>query len=354
MEENCHERNEGTFYQLFLCIFVILIFCGCTSSQSLSTAPSEVTASTISSMHGNSTAEPSKQLDAFPDCTLTSRQKSIYYNRESHFQEYYTPDDYIKLCSVISEMSAEPCFTISSQSVVVRQKIETYNSMELNYYVIDTSGNVLIDYGNNSWVNDISGNRISLGGFTFIKTQGNPLQYDIVDDKGVRVNSLKFDDDPIFSPIASLGDEYYLFIVVWDFDPAVYDMFILQPSGDCVPVEELPGYWRARVCANMSDTETSYLSCELDAVIGQLKDGVFSICYTYSSADGIYTCAFYSDSNGKILINLSSKEMNFHVKTLGSFTDGYAQVDFAGADDKEYTVLIDREGNFVGEPVLKQ
>ena len=348
------KRTKRTFCRLFFCILAILIFCGCTSVQSLSTVPPEMTASTISRMQGNSTVEPSEQLDAFPDCTITSRQKSIYYDRESHFQEYYTPDEYIKLCSVISEMAAEPCFAISSQSAVVRQKIETYNSMELNYYVIDTSGNVLIDYGNNSWVNDISGNRISLGGFTFIKTQGNPLQYDIVNDKGVRVNSIKFDDDPIFSPVASLGDEYYLFVVVWEFDPAVYDMFILQPSGDCVSVEELPGYWRARVRANMSDTETSYISCELDAVIGQLKDGVFPICYAYSSTDGIYTCAFYSNANGKILINLSSIEMNFHVKTLGSFTDGYAQVDFAGSDGKEYTVLIDKEGNFVDEPVLKQ
>ena len=295
----------------------------------------------------------SAQKDLFGDNELSAVLKLQYHEEYRHFHEFFSPEEYVKLCTVAAEMSSEPRFAISNSAFLVRQKIATYNSSETYYYIIDTSGNVLIDYGENGWVDDFYGNYIQFGNLTFIKTNGNPLRYDIVNEKGSIVNSVKYEGHPMFSPISDLGYGYNMFIVVNDFDPPSYDLYILHPSGTCALLTGVSGYWNAQVHGRDRTEEITYIPCEIDATIGKLNEGLLSVCYSYTRIMGDLrheTCAYYCNVNGEVIINLSSEEMNFSVDNLGDFKNGQAEIRFTGADGKKYTVFIDKEGNFVGEP----
>lgn len=76
--------------------------------------------------HGGQASQVSEMpADAFANGDITDFQKSIYESRG--FDANFTPEEYIKLCSVLDEMSAEPYYAINSNLIAVKQDLSTYS-----------------------------------------------------------------------------------------------------------------------------------------------------------------------------------------------------------------------------------
>ncbi len=273
--------------------------------------------------------------------------EQLYTTESRGFGNFFSPEEYVKLCTVISGMSAEPCYAVSKYAVFIHQTTATYNSKEEKYLLIDTDGNTIIDYGDNAWTVDMPNNFMRFGDLTFVKTNGNPAKYDILDQYGQIKNAVEYSKNLCPRYIGDLGDGYFLFAIVENIGRSNYNLFVLHPSGDCYEVIAPTGYWNADLTVDNSAEEITY---NLDATVGQLKEGLFSICYSRYMTDSKKTCAFYCDTNGNLQINLSSDEVGFHITKLGAFSEGKAEIKFVGADGKNYTAVINKNGDLVGNP----
>lgn len=294
---------------------------------------------------GQESQEAEEPVDVFANYDITDVQKYIY---ESHnFGDVFTPEEYVKFCGVLTEMSAEPYYAINKNLVSVKQTIATYNTKEEKYLLIDASGNVIIDYGDNSWVVDGAFNNIRFGDYIFITTNGNPRKYDIINDNGDLINTIKFSDNDIPELIWDFGNGYFIFATVRSVSSNSYDLYILHPDGQYYPATvHPPRYFSANIDL---DVENSIYS--LDATFGNISEGMYSVCYEYLN-NGKNTCAYYCNVNGEIVLNLSSDEMNFYVTELGDFSNGKAEIKFVGMDDKNYVATINTNGEFITEPTL--
>lgn len=286
--------------------------------------------------------------DDFAGHEIDDHFKYLYTAEDRCFDKFFSPEEYVKICSVATDLSAEPCYAISEFAFSVHQNIATYNTSEDNYLVIDPDGNVLIDYDDNDWVVDGISNYIRFGNLIFIKTNGNPAKYDIVNQHGKVTNSIKFDDNLCPEYIKDLGNDYYLFAIVRNASRSSYDLYILHPTGECYQINDPMGYWNADIDMDISTEGTTY---SIDAAIGELNEDLFSVCYSGHMVNSTKkTCAYYCDKYGNLAINLSSDEMNFHIKELGDFSDGKAEITFVGADKKNYTATINTSGEFIDGP----
>ena len=282
--------------------------------------------------------------DTFANNGISEYLQQIYADSSRRFSEFFTPEEYVKLCSVADSISAEPSYAISKYVFSVHQDISTYNVSEHNYLVIDTSGNTVIDYGQNDSV-DFTINNVAFGSLTFFYTGSRT--YDILDEQGRILNSVQYSKDPVY--IADLGSGFYLFATISNIGRSSYDLYILNPDGKCYQVINPTGYWKARIDIDMSEIPAKY---SIDAQIGNVSEGMVSVCYTRSVRGSDETCAYYCDTSGNLVINLSSNEMKFHVTELEDFSNGLAQIEFVGADRKKYQATINQSGQFVDEPEL--
>lgn len=273
--------------------------------------------------------------------------KYLYTAESSKFDKVFSPEEYVEICSVISDMSAEPCYAISKHAIFIHQTIATYNTSEEKYLLIDENGNIITDYGNNAWVVDPPNNYIKFGTLTFVKTNGNPAKYNILDQFGQIKNTINFTDNLSPKYIKDLGNGYFLFATISNINRSSYDLFILHPTGECYEVNTPTGYWNADILVDSAGEETTY---SLNAVIGTLNEGLFSVCYRRYMVDAEKTCAYYCDTNGNLVINLSSEEMDFTVTELCDFSDGKAAIKFIGADKRNYNAYINTSGELIGEP----
>ena len=73
----------------------------------------------------------------FENCEIADAFIEIYDDKGTQFQQFFSPDEYVKLCSIAEKMSAELCYAISSSCVLISQNISTYNTNQNFYYVID-------------------------------------------------------------------------------------------------------------------------------------------------------------------------------------------------------------------------
>lgn len=294
---------------------------------------------------GGQTSQVSEMpADAFANSDITDFQKSIYESRG--FDANFTPEEYIKLCSVLDEMSAEPYYAINSNLIAVKQDLSTYNAKQEKYRLIDATGNVIIDYADNGWIVDTFTN-IRFGDYIFIKTNGNPRKYDIINDNGDLINRISFNDNDTPELIWNFENGYYLFATVRKVTSNSYDLYILKPDGQyCSAVSHPPRYFNPNI--NLDVDNSTY---SLDATFGKISEGLYSVCYDYLN-NGKETCAFYCNVDGELVINLSSDEMNFHVTKLGDFDGEEATIEFIGADGKNYLATINISGEFIEDPKL--
>jgi len=262
-----------------------------------------------------------------------------------NFQLFFSPAEYVDLYNTASEISATPTYAISKFAVVAHQNIATYNTSEDKYFIMDISGNIIRDYGDNSWVNTQC---VLFGENIFINTNGHPAKYDIVNAHGELVNTfedmLYEYDAPRIENLFDLGDGYYIFSEVKNTSTSSYKLYILNPNGEHFELEDFvvlsaSGYHKPYYfdMANMEDNVS----------VGKISEDLFYFLYKF----GADSFACYYDTEGELVINLSNSETNFEVTQLGNFVDGKANIKFRGADYKSYTATIDTTGDFIGEPV---
>ena len=85
--------------------------------------------------------------------------------------------------------------------------------------------------------------------------------------------------------------------------------------------------------------------------IGCISEDLFYILYKSSIYE---TYAYFFDTSGEKIIDLSSEIVNYHIYEIEDFSCGTAKLHFRGADNKYYTAYIDVAGELTGEPIADE
>lgn len=305
-----------------LLIFVGIVFL--TTSCATSNAKHET--------YGSSKESGTEILSA---AGLSEYEIEKYFNS---FADFFLPDDYLRLYELAERESATPQRCLSHSLFLAEQDLSTYNSKDKKGVLMDTSGNIIRECPL------LSGYPYAIGKF-FLMDNGNPMQYDVLNEAGVVVNTVEIDGSP--SIVADLGSDYYLLVTVQDLSMSSYDLYIFHPTGDCFPVMLPSGYWNAKISMNISDEDQKYV---IDAAFGNVAEDKFSILYSRYMVQSSVTCAYYCDIYGNIRVNLSSDITNYNIFECGDFSGGQATIKLWGADICRYSAAIDENGEFVREP----
>ena len=148
------------------------------------------------------------------------------------FADFFLPDDYLRLYELAERESATPQRCLSHSLFLAEQDFSTYNSKNKKGVLIIRECPLLPDYP------------YAIGAF-FLMDNGNPMQYDVLNESGVVVNAVEIDGNP--SIVADLGNGYYLLVTVRNLSRSSYDLYIFHPTGDCFPVMLPSGYWNADI-----------------------------------------------------------------------------------------------------------
>lgn len=305
-----------------LLIFVGIVFL--TTSCATSNAKHET--------YGSSKESGTEILSA---AGLSEYEIEKYFNS---FADFFLPDDYLRLYELAERESATPQRCLSHSLFLAEQDLSTYNSKDKKGVLMDTSGNIIRECPL------LSGYPYAIGKF-FLMDNGNPMQYDVLNEAGVVINTVEIDGSP--SIVADLGSDYYLLVTVQDLSMSSYDLYIFHPTGDCFPVMLPSGYWNAKISMNISDEDQKYV---IDAAFGNVAEDKFSILYSRYMVQSSVTCAYYCDIYGNIRVNLSSDITNYNIFECGDFSGEQATIKLWGADICRYSAVIDENGEFVREP----
>lgn len=256
-------------------------------------------------------------------------EENTYY---SSFESVFTPEEYVDLCNTLRPMSATPALAISEFCFIANVEEATYNTCERMYVLMDISGNVLKDYGVNE--NGFCPVKVDeVGEYHFVGNYGDSVDFDILDDHGNIVATLH-DTSDIIHEVSDLGDNYYIFAVG---GYAGYKLYILNPDGEYHMISR----------PSQIDYPLDYERLMNEAEIGRLSEGLFFMRYeTFPN-----TCAFYCNTLGEKVIDLTSSITNYHVTKLDDFSNSKARIDFDGADGNKYYVTINPKGDFLHDPV---
>ena len=311
---------------IFTVMFILLIsLCGCNLISD-----SNNTKKDNSNYNGSSSTITTPTENDIDIDSYYSVGASSYRFEKDFFNQYLTAKEYIDICTELKKYNAVPLIALGKSVFVVKQDFSTYDTREINYSIMNSSGKILKDYGNNSWVDK----GVRMGDFTFLYTKGNPATFDVVNNQGVVVNT--FDNctsNQILEHFYDFGDGNHLFLTVLSGN---YELYLLKPNGEI------------NIISNYFDLDIYYLSLiKDDAVeIGNICEDKFSFLY---SSGGI-SRAFYFNIDSKRGLDFSSDEKRYKVYELGDFENGQAQIKFTGVDYESYLAVIDAEGNFIGEP----
>lgn len=279
--------------------------------------------------------------DVFDAAGLTSNQQEVYTNEKRRFCEILAPREYIELVKTAENLSATPYFAIGKNAFLAAQDITSYNTDEDYFVIMDMSGNILKKYDN--YIAISLSNPKSIGKYTFIVTQFDPDKYDIVDENGKVVNQLK---NLAFSnsfykiiEVSALGNDYFLFSETLEENGTEQNvLYIMKPDGQYCRVQLPAKHIAEEIVVDLEKIE-----------YGKLCDNLFYLHFE----NALGTWAWYTNTSGHVVIDLSSKTTNYHITKLGDFSEGVATIEFKGADNKNYVGTIDTQGNFVEEPMLK-
>lgn len=273
----------------------------------------------------------------FEENSISPLGESVYNNS---FAEYFSAEEYVSLYKTLEALSITPKLAINETLFIAYQYFATYNTTEEHYLLMDVSGNILRDYGDNGWP-AVSTSLEKMGNYSFIPLLGNPATFELIDEKGNLISIFEAgNQNHSIEYVCSLGSDYHVFIVYLS---GSFRTYLLSPQGEICFVR-----WPSNSMPYTADLENEMEKGKL--VIGNVSEGLFSLWYK-----GIFeTHAFYFDISGERIIDLSSGQTNYHIRKMGAFEDGQAKIHLTGADGKEYSAIIDTAGQFVSEPEIEQ
>lgn len=249
------------------------------------------------------------------------------------FSEKYSLEEYLGLITRLRETSGEasamPIYPLSDNLVFVERNISTYDYVEQSIAIMTVAGEQVTDWNVDWGAYDIQ-YRANCGEYFFIITKAhiyNDYNCDVVNKEGKIIANVYCKENRY-----DIGDGYVFYSLGADFGQ------IMSPQGEVIELQTAsvwPSY------GNKSDG-----SLGEDEEIGKLSDGLF---YGYSDGN-MNTVAYYYNTQGEVVIDLSTQAVNFKVTKLYDFENGQAKIEFRGADYKYYSVFIDKTGAFIGEP----
>ncbi len=261
-----------------------------------------------------------EEISAF----LEENGVSTFAYFDMYFDEYFTPEEFIALCQKFEQSSLSPQAAISENLIVVEQDLSTYNKVEYNYAIVDISGEIIRDYGNNGNIDDVT----RIGNFAFIQIADDPYVYDIIDLSGNIVSS--FTSNKIgLEYVTDLGENYYVFCTA---QKGWVELYLLDPLGN----------WQLIDTPAQSDLTYASVKGKFENVT--VSGGVFGIVYG--------DCARYYNLNAECVLDLSYDVFGYKIIFLGAFEEEKAKISFWGVDGKIYDAVIDTNGDFVSDPVV--
>lgn len=293
---------------------LLLLGVGCKKQHSQSVAEQ---ASNSSYIQDNSLAT---EKDQFANFEITENSKFAY---ELSFNEYYSPEEYVnlisKLITLTNEKSIEPVYAINDKLLFVKRTIDTYDEFEESIAIVDVNGNFTTDW-NTDWGDYDIQFRAKCGDYFFIITEGDAC--DVVNLDGKIVSHIMCGTERY-----DLGNGYIFFYYGTS--------YIMNDRGEVIELQYksvIPNYDK-NVVSNFE--------------IGKIADGLF---YGFSKGN-VNTVAYYYNTQGEVVIDLSTQAVNFEVTKLSDFLNGQARIEFIGVNGKNYYANIDKTGAFIGEPI---
>lgn len=284
------------------------------------------------------------QIDMYSGYTNIKRETYIHIcvnfedfnaviSNHDFFAEKYSLEEYLGLITKLRELSGEasamPIYPLSDNLVFVERNISTYDYVEQSIAIMTVAGEQVSDWNIDWGAYDIQ-YHAHCGEYFFIITKAhiyNDYNCDVVNKDGKVITNIYCKENRY-----DIGDGYVFYSLGADFGQ------IMSPQGEVIELQTAsvwPSY------GNKSDG-----SLGENEEIGKLSDGLF---YGYSDGN-MNTVAYYYNTQGEVVIDLSTQAVNFKVTKLYDFENGQAKIEFRGADYKYYSVFIDKTGAFIGEP----
>lgn len=250
-----------------------------------------------------------------------------------YFEDKYTLMEYCNLATRLraktGENSAVPIYLLSESLVFVRRNISTYDYVEESIAILTMDGEGVTDW-NAEWGEYDIQYRAQCGDYFFIITDASAYDYDcdVVNKNGQVISNITCKERRY-----DIGEGYVFFSFGNDWGR------IMNPEGEVIKLQ-VASVWP-------SYCEPSMGSLAEGDAIGRVSEGLF---YGLSIGNN-NTAAYYYNTSGEVVIDLSTQAVNFKVTKLSDFSDGQARIEFTGADYKKYYAYIDKSGKIIGEPI---
>lgn len=286
-----------------------------------------------------------QQIDMYSVCTSIKPETYIYIcvNFEDYsavidnhyfFSDKYTLEEYLDLISKLRERTGEdsamPIYPLSDNLVFVRRNISTYDYVEQSIAIMTIAGETVTDW-NADWGDYDIQHRAKCGEYFFIITKAhiyNDYNCDVVNKEGKIIANIYCKENRY-----DIGEGYIFYSLGADSGR------IMNPQGEVIELQ------RASVIPSYGGKAAGAL--QEGQAIGKISEGLF---YGYSDGN-LNTVAYYYNTDGEVVIDLSTQVVNFKITKLYDFSNGQARIEFRGADYKYYYAYIDKTGAFIGEPV---
>ena len=280
----------------FLLMLFISAFCGCQLSGDTGQTPTKkdnmtgqisenTIQSTVEALTENISENTSENAveDIFKN--YDKFYETMYYR--GNFDKCFTPKEFMDLSFTLEEKSLYPRLAVTKDYYIARTDFVYKNGeSSCDYLLVNAHGDIFRNYGDNSWVTE---KPLKIGDFCFIKLQGVPSRYELLDKNANLVSTLEFNGDrPVsLKYLCDLGDEYYLFYSVSD---GWYNVRILHPTGEYYSV---PGIKQPFLsCWSFSQ---SFKNGE--AKVEKINDDLF--CFSYYDSSLKITLTEYFNGLGE-------------------------------------------------------
>ena len=242
-------------FVLFVLVTIIAMTCGCSLNKNEGGTENKTETSTETTTE-STTEDFFENYDYFYERT--------YYH--GHFDDYFTPEEFMELSLMLKEKSFEPQMNINKEYLIVRTGGEFVDTTFVyDYLIVNVNGDVIRNYGNSGWVAE---EPLKIGDFYFIKLQGVPSKYELIDKNAEVVSIVESnsrDHAMSLRYFRDLGDRYHLFYTA---SKGQFWVYILHPNGEYYFIPMIK-----RAFLGYSDFSQSFENG--DAEIGRISNDLY-------------------------------------------------------------------------------